>query len=109
MSTCAFTVCVSVKTGVKITVNFYVKIDVNFAVKAVNFYTVNFYSVNFYTVNFYSVNFRAVNFYSVNFRAVIFYDFSAFWGWKCDTDGLPDGAWYEGGHIHVDMTEPKAD
>ena len=63
MSTCAFTVCVSVKTGVKITVNFYVKIDVNFAVKAVNFYTVNFYSVNF--------------------RAVIFYDFSAFWGWKC--------------------------
>lgn len=29
--------------------------------------------------------------------------------WKCDTDGLPDGAWYEGGHIHVDMTEPKAD
>lgn len=63
LSTCAFTVCVSVKTGVKITVNFYVKIDVNFAVKAVNFYTVNFYSVNF--------------------RAVIFYDFSAFWGWKC--------------------------
>ena len=63
MSTCAFTVCVSVKTGVKITVNFYVKIDVNFTVKTVNFYTVNFYSVNF--------------------RAVIFYDFSAFWGWKC--------------------------
>lgn len=30
-------------------------------------------------------------------------------GWRCDTDGLPDGAWYEGGHIHVDMTEPKAD
>ena len=29
--------------------------------------------------------------------------------WKRDTDGLPDGAWYEGGHIHVDMTEPKAD
>lgn len=30
-------------------------------------------------------------------------------GWKCDTDGLPDGAWYENGHVHVDMTEPKAD
>ena len=29
--------------------------------------------------------------------------------WKRDTDGLPDVAWYEGGHIHVDMTEPKAD
>ena len=28
-------------------------------------------------------------------------------GWKCDTDGLPDGAWYENGHIHVDMTEPE--
>ena len=63
MSTCAFTVCVSVKTGVKITVNFYVKIDVNFTVKTVNFYTVNFYSVNFH--------------------GIIFYNFSAFWGWKC--------------------------
>lgn len=30
-------------------------------------------------------------------------------GWEFDTDGLPDGAWYEGGHIHVDMTEPKFD
>lgn len=30
-------------------------------------------------------------------------------GWKCDTDGLPDGTWYENGHVHVDMTEPKAD
>ena len=30
-------------------------------------------------------------------------------GWKCDTDGLPDGAWYENGRVHVDMTEPKAD
>ena len=29
--------------------------------------------------------------------------------WKRDTDGLPDGAWYENGHVHVDMTEPKAD
>ena len=28
-------------------------------------------------------------------------------GWKCDTDGLPDGAWYEDGHVHVDMTEPE--
>ena len=28
-------------------------------------------------------------------------------GWKCDTDGLPDGAWYENGHVHVDMTEPE--
>lgn len=27
--------------------------------------------------------------------------------WKRDTDGLPDGAWYEDGHIHVDMTEPE--
>lgn len=27
--------------------------------------------------------------------------------WKRDTDGLPDGAWYEDGHVHVDMTEPK--
>ena len=27
--------------------------------------------------------------------------------WKLDTDGLPDGAWYEDGHIHVDMTEPE--
>ena len=30
-------------------------------------------------------------------------------GWRCDTDGLPDGAWYEDGHIHVDMAEPKTD
>lgn len=30
-------------------------------------------------------------------------------GWRCDTDGLPDGAWYENGHVHVDMTEPRAD
>lgn len=29
-------------------------------------------------------------------------------GWRCDTDGLPDGAWYEDGHIHVDMTEPES-
>ena len=29
--------------------------------------------------------------------------------WKRDTDGLPDGAWYENGHVHVDMTEPKTD
>ena len=28
-------------------------------------------------------------------------------GWRCDTDGLPDGAWYENGHVHVDMTEPE--
>ncbi len=25
------------------------------------------------------------------------------------SDGEPGGAWYEDGHIHVDMAEPKTD